>query len=115
VRADTLTAPPPTRESESQCKQTRPRRQRTAEDAGRRGWTTAEMAELLRVSADRVRAMIVSGELGAVNTASARCRRPRYIVLPQHLAAWERTRRAAPPPKTPRGIKRTVEVDYYPD
>ena len=86
-----------------------------AVDSPDRGLTPRELARLLRVSRDRVRAWIASGELPALNTAPARCGRPRLVILPQHLAEWERSRRAAPQPKPSRRKRRTVEVDYYPD
>ena len=50
-----------------------------------RGMTPREFARYARLSPDRVRAMIASGELGAVNTAPARCGRPRYVILPHHI------------------------------
>jgi excisionase family DNA binding protein len=81
----------------------------------RRGYTTREVARLIRISPDRVRAMIASGELPAINTAAARCGRPRYVVLPEQLVAWVRQRAAAPPPRPARSRKRTTVVDYYPD
>jgi hypothetical protein len=59
--------------------------------------------------------MIARGELGAVNTAAARCGRPRYVVLPHHLTEFERQRSAAPPPKPPRRRKKPYTIDYYPD
>jgi excisionase family DNA binding protein len=81
-----------------------------------RGLTPRELARLLRVSADRIRAWIQAGELGAVDTSRRRCGRPRYVILPHHLAAWERGRQAAnPPPRPTRRRKSITEVDYYPD
>jgi excisionase family DNA binding protein len=80
-----------------------------------RGWTPAELARLLRVRADKVRSWIKRGELGAVNTASTMAVRAQWVVLPHHLAEWERRRAATPPPKPPRRRKRTYAVDYYPD
>src|SRR5262249_46399342 len=56
-----------------------------------------------------------SGELGAIDTARHRCGRPRYVILPHHLAAWERGRQAAPPPRPARRRERAPAVDYYPD
>jgi excisionase family DNA binding protein len=79
-----------------------------------RGLTTRELARYLRISPDRVRAMIASGELGAIDTSAARCGRPRYVVLPEHLAAWVRQRTASPPPKPARRRRQTLMKDYYP-
>jgi hypothetical protein len=84
-----------------------------------RGLTVREVARYLRVGADRVRSWIRAGELHALNTAPAKCRRPRLVVLPHHLAEWERTRRAAAPapkpPKPPKRQRRTKGIDFYPD
>jgi hypothetical protein len=85
-------------------------------EAGQRGWTPRELAKLLRMSADRIRSMILRGELSAINTSPHRCGKPRYIVLPCHLAEWERTRRVVPPPKTsPRRRRRAGRIDHFPD
>ncbi len=84
--------------------------------AANRGWTPRELARLIRVSPDKVCALIKSGELPAINTASARCGRPRFIVLPHHLAAWERGRQAARPTVPPKKrIRQTGQRDFYPD
>jgi excisionase family DNA binding protein len=81
-----------------------------------RGMTTGEVARYLRIGEDRVRSLIRSGQLGAIDTAANRSGRPRYVVLPHHLAEWEQSRRvAAPSPKPARRRKRTQLVDYYPD
>jgi hypothetical protein len=103
----------------------------TAPPPGGRGWpvrrdgtdtappgvaqTVREVAKRYRVSPDRVRAWIKAGRLGAINTADARCARPRFVVLPDHLAAFERAHSAGPPPRPARRRKRTAVVDYYPD
>ena len=79
-----------------------------------RGYTPRELARLLRVSPDRIRAWIVAGELGAVDTSRVRCARPRYVILPQHLAEFTRQRSAAQPKATPRRKRRPVLVDYFP-
>jgi hypothetical protein len=78
------------------------------------GLTPNELARLLRVSPDRVRLWIKTGELPAVNTASVSCRKPRYVVMPWHLREWERKRTATPPPRAKRRRKRTTMVDYFP-
>ena len=79
------------------------------------GLTVADVARRYRVSPDRVRAWIRSGQLAALNTRDAKCGRPRFVVLPEALAAFERGRSVAPPPQPPRRRKRTKQVDYYPD
>ncbi len=80
------------------------------------GMTPRELARLLRVSPDRVRGWIVAGELGAIDTARRRCGRPRYVILPEHLAEFVRRRHAAPPRTLPRRRRRQRGViDYYPD
>jgi excisionase family DNA binding protein len=84
--------------------------------AAARGYTTADVAGLLRVGEDRVRRWIARGELAAVSTAD-KGRRPRFIVLPEQLAEFVRRRQVAPPPppKPARRMKRRHIVDYYPD
>jgi excisionase family DNA binding protein len=85
-------------------------------DIGDRGMTPNEVARLLRVSPDRIRNWILSGELGAINTARPRCGRPRYVILAEHMAAFVRARRVvAPPPKPARRKKPTGPIDFYPD
>jgi excisionase family DNA binding protein len=78
------------------------------------GLTPNEAAKLLRVSANRVRSWIKTGELGAIDTAQTRCGRPRYVILPHHLAEFERRRQAAPPPRPAKRRKKITSVDYYP-
>jgi excisionase family DNA binding protein len=85
-------------------------------DALPRGYTVREVARLYRVSPDRVRTWIRSGRLRAINTATARCGKPRFIVLPHHLDEFERELRVSPPPKpSPRRRSQRGLVDYYPD
>ena len=81
-----------------------------------RGLTVADVAQRYRVSPDKVRGWIVCGELLAINTASVLCGRPRYVVPPDALAAFERRRSAAVPPK-PRRRRRRQDagyIDYFP-
>ena len=80
-----------------------------------RGLTPNELARVWRVSPDRIRSWITSGELGAIDTARRRCGRPRYVVLPHHVEEFERRRAARSSPKPVRPRKRTQLVDYYPD
>jgi len=80
-----------------------------------RGLTPNELARVLRVSPDRVRAWIKAGELPALDTA-ARRGKPRYVILPHHLAEFERRRRPpAPPAPARRRRKKSSEIDFYPD
>ena len=53
------------------------------------GLTTAAVARWYCIGEDRVRAMIESGELAAINTAPVACGKPRYIVLPALSTAFE--------------------------
>jgi hypothetical protein len=80
-----------------------------------RGYKPRELARLLRVSPDRVRAWIRRGELRACNTADVHCGRPRFVVLPDQLADFLRGRQTAPPPAPAKRRKRTSKVDFYPD
>lgn len=92
--------------------------EQSAADAGLlpgRGLTTSEVARRYRVGEDRVRAWIHSGALGALNTSDVGCARPRYVVLPEHLAQFERARSTAPTPKPTRRPRSPGERDFYPD
>jgi hypothetical protein len=79
------------------------------------GQTVREIARRYRVAPAKVRGWITSGRLGAISTADSRCSRPRYIVLPHHLAEFEKSRSAAQPPKPTRRRRQRPKVDYYPD
>jgi Helix-turn-helix domain len=79
------------------------------------GLTVKDVARRYRVSSDKVRVWIARGELAAVNTAAVLCGKPRWVVPPDALAAFERRRTGAPPPKPARRRKRRGLVDYYPD
>jgi transposase len=80
-----------------------------------RGLTVADLARRYRVSPDKIRAWIGRGELAAVNTASALCGRPRWVVSPDALVEFERRRASGPPPQPRRPRKKTEMVDYFPD
>jgi excisionase family DNA binding protein len=82
----------------------------------RRGYTTREVARMLRCSTDSVRTMIRSGRLGAVNMRRVGSGKPRFIVMPEHLAAFIETNKPDVPPKPPRrrGTPSDV-IDYFPD
>jgi transposase len=72
------------------------------------------VARRYRVGEDKVRTWIRRGELAAVNTASALCGRPRWVVTAEALAAFERRRVGGPAPKRQRRRRRTELVDFYP-
>lgn len=79
------------------------------------GLTVADVAARLRVGEDKVRRWIDKGELRAINTSAVLCARPRWVIPPEALAAFERARAGGPPPAKPRRQRRqTGQVDYYP-
>jgi transposase len=80
-----------------------------------RGLTVRDVARRYRVGEDKVRGWIRRGELAAVNTASALCGKPRWVVLPDALAEFEKLRSTAPPAKPSRRRRRHELVDFYPD
>ena len=86
----------------------------SAADSGA-GMTVSEVARRLRVSPDKIRSWIASGELQAVNIAAALCGKPRFVILPEHLAAFVNRRAAAAPKPPPRRRRRADVIDFYPD
>jgi hypothetical protein len=84
-------------------------------DPADRGLTVADLARRFRVSPDRVRRWIASGQLHAINRRDTRAGRPSYVVTAEALAAFEKHRAAAPSGRPRRRHrKRTARVDYYP-
>ena len=80
------------------------------------GFTVRDVTRRYRVSPDKVRGWIRRGELRAINTATALCGRPRWVVPVEALAEFERRRAATPAIKpAPSRRKQTGAVDYYPD
>ena len=79
------------------------------------GLTVREVAKLMRVSKDKVRAWIRTGQLGAINRATQLCGKPRFIVLPHHLADFERRRLCGPVSNPARRKRKPSGTDYYPD
>ena len=47
-------------------------------------YKVGELAKILRVSPDKIRSWIRSGELGAVNVANVRCAKPQFIIRAHH-------------------------------
>jgi transposase len=82
---------------------------------GKSGLTVRDLARRYRVGEDKVRSWIRRGELAAVNTATVLCGRPRWVVSPEALAAFEQRRAGGPPPKPQRRRRHRAAVDYYPD
>ncbi|MCI0460796.1 MAG: helix-turn-helix domain-containing protein [Gemmataceae bacterium] len=78
------------------------------------GLTVADVAARYRVSPDKIRRWIATGELKAVNVAAVMCCKPRWVVLPDALAEFERRRAGGPPPKPPRRRRQRVPIDFYP-
>jgi hypothetical protein len=79
------------------------------------GRTVRETARYLRVSRSRIIGWIKAGILGALDVASNRCGRSRYIILPHHLSEFEMRRSAAMPKKAPRQKKQRTLIDFFPD
>jgi transposase len=79
------------------------------------GLTVRDVARRYRVGEDKVRGWVARGELAAVNTAAALCGKPRWVILPDALAAFEKRRAGGPVPKPKRRAKRPVQIDFYPD
>jgi hypothetical protein len=85
-------------------------------EAPPRGYTAAEVARRLRVSKNKVLTWIRRGELVAVNTATVLCGKPRWVITPDALAAFEKRRAGGPPPEPPARRRRQPAVkDYFPN
>lgn len=86
------------------------------QDDRQRGLTPRELGRRWRMSHDAIRGLIRAGHLKALNLAPARCTRPRFVILPQHIEEFERRREAAAVTVAPRDKRRKpVEIDYFPD
>jgi uncharacterized protein YjcR len=80
-----------------------------------RGYTVREISQRYRVSPERVRKWIESGQLRAINRREPG-KRQSFVVLLEALTAFEQTREVAPtsPPNRQQRRKKTSQVDYYP-
>ncbi len=77
--------------------------------------TTPEFARRYRIGEEKVLGLIRRGELRAVNTASALCGKPRWVITPEALAEFEKRRAGGPAPKPPKKRRRAGEIDFFPD
>ncbi len=82
--------------------------------ASARGLSVADLASLLRVSKNKIRNWIGNGTLKAINVASNLCQRPRWIVLPESLAEFQKLRASGSPTRQPRRRRQCTEKDWYP-
>lgn len=94
------------RDNESLCAETGP--------SLARGLTVRDVARRYRVGEDKVRIWIGRGELKAINTAAVLCGRPRWVILAEALADFEKARLGGPPPKPQRRRRAPAVKDYYP-
>jgi hypothetical protein len=79
------------------------------------GLSVADLARRWRKGEDQIRGWIKSGELLALNVASTLSGKPRYVVTPEALAAFEQRRLVTPPaPKPTKRRKRGEIIDFYP-
>jgi hypothetical protein len=79
------------------------------------GFTVADLARRYRVGEDKVRSWIKAGELAAINTSATMCGKPRFVVTPDALFAFEQRRSVSPPKKQQRRKRKAEIVDFYPD
>src|SRR5262245_52636839 len=86
-----------------------------AADSPPRGLTVRDLAGRYRVSADKIRSWIKRGELVAINTAPPLAK-PRWVIMPEALERFERSRQTEPVPKPAARRRRQQDlVDYYAD
>ena len=80
-----------------------------------RGLTPNELAYRYGVGIHKVLGWIARGELRAINVAADLGGRPQWVILPEHLAAFEARRAAGPKPATTRTkrAKDTGVIEYF--
>jgi hypothetical protein len=75
--------------------------------------TLAQVAELYQVDYDTAHGWVASGALRAINVGKGSIK-PRYRIMPDALAEFERARTVSPPPPRPRcRRKRRPQVYEY--
>ena len=76
--------------------------------------TPPELARRYRISPDKVRRWIMSGQLRAVDVSTRPgIGKPRWRIHPTDLLAFENSRTARPPAKTTRRRRRPADVIEY--
>ncbi len=74
----------------------------------------ADIAERWGISIAKVISWIRSGELRAINAATTQVGRPRFLIDPADLEAFEQRRAVVPPPEpAPRRRKKDPEIVEY--
>lgn len=79
------------------------------------GFRPRDLAKRYRVGMGKVLSWIRSGELRAINVAVSLLGRPRFVVLPESLAEFERRRDCSPKPKVERRRRRPASKDWFPE
>ena len=76
--------------------------------------TPPQVAERFRVSPDKVRSWILSGQLRAIDISThPEIGRPRWRIYPTDLIAFENSRMARPPVKPTRRRRKPADVIQY--
>jgi hypothetical protein len=78
------------------------------------GFTVSDLCARWRIGADKIRLLIRTGRLKAINTAMSDCGKPRFVILPEEVTRFETARSATPPPRKRRRRNMKI-VDFYPD
>jgi hypothetical protein len=81
------------------------------------GLTVKDAAQRYRVGPDKIRTWIACGLMPAVNTASSTSTKPRWVMMPEDLAEFERRRRRGRAAKqtSRRRKQRAGQIDFLPD
>jgi excisionase family DNA binding protein len=92
-----------------------PRRKRRRRRSHGTRLTPPQLARQLGVSPDKIVGWIRSGELRAVNIAANPKGRPRYIIDPKDVEAFEARRSIHKTPSVPRRRKRTSDdvIEFF--